>query len=75
MRPPGRTYQSPRQVRIAVAKLINGYRDGSEDIELDELKGLVWCYAQILAALKLEKDQDMEKDIKDIQRRLEAKGF
>ena len=74
-RPKGVTFQSPRQVRVAVARLINSYRDGSLDMDVNELKSLVWSYSQLLSALKLEKDFKIEDDIVEIKRRLDAKGL
>lgn len=46
-----------------------------EDLEESEFKTRMWAFAQILSALRLEKDVNIEEKYDEILRRLDAKGL
>ena len=57
----GKTYGTPKAVRLMMARLFEEYRLDSSDYELSEIKSMLWMLGQILTALKVEKDMDIEK--------------
>jgi len=71
MRPKGTTYQSPKALRLAMARIVSRRIDGSENLPLPEFRARVWALAQLIPALELEQASKPERSADSLAELLE----
>ena len=73
MKRTGKTYSTPKSIRLTMANLLEEYRKGDSDYELGEIKGMVYILSQIQSVLRFEKDMDIEDRLDAIEARLDGR--
>lgn len=70
---PGKTYPTPKSIRLAMARIVEDYRLGSSHYDQSEYRAIMWGFTQILSALKLEKELDIEKRLEELEARIDGR--